>query len=91
MSERIIDACVLAIEPHPDQATNNPGSWAVQFEVSYDGRRRTFWRWYTDRKVRHGSTHAERNPKPREADILRRFWDDTFAELHGFAFDKDSP
>lgn len=87
----MIDARVLDVQPHPDQATNNPGWWAVQFEVTYDGTRRTFWRWYRDRKVRHGMAHAERNPKPSTEDVLRRFWDDTFAELHGFAFNKDAP
>lgn len=78
----MIGVHVLDIRPHPDQATNNPGSWAVQFEVSYDGRKRTFWRWHTIR---------EDSKKPKATDIILRFWDDTFAELHGFAFDKNDP
>lgn len=73
---------VLDIQPHPDQATNNPGSWAVKFGVSYDGVTRTFWRWHTERK-------SDKKPK---ADVLvKRFWDDTFADLHGFSFNKDDP
>jgi len=87
----VIEARVLDIQPHPDQATNNPGWWAIQLEVTYDGTERTFWRWYCDRKVRHGMTHAERNPKPSTEEVLRRFWDDTFAELHSFAFGKRLP
>lgn len=82
-----IDVRVIDVQPHPDQATSNPNCWAVQFEVTYGKTKRTFWRWYNDR-VRHGWTHAERNPKPRTEDVIRRFWDDTFAELHGFAFDE---
>lgn len=87
----MIDARVLNIQPHPDQATHNPGCWVVQFEVTYDGTRRTFWRYYTDRKLHHGMTHAERNPKPTTEYFLRRFWDDTFAELHGLSFNKGAP
>ena len=97
----MIDARVLNIQPHPDQATNNPGCWAVRFEVSYGGRRRTFWRWHTDREFssRPAAKHADlvagrlvaATKKPRAEDILRHFWDDTFAELHGFAFDKEAP
>lgn len=87
----MIRARVLDIRPHPDQATNNPGSWAVQLEVSRNGVKRTFWRWYTDRSEHHGDTHAERNPRPRETTLLRWFWDDTFAELHGFSFNEADP
>jgi hypothetical protein len=75
----MIEVRVLQIEPHPDQATNNPGSWAVQYEVRYDRTKRTFWRWYTERKS---------DQKPKANDIIKRFWDDTFAELHGFSFNK---
>lgn len=89
--EPTIYARVLAVKPHPDQATNNPGTWAVQLAVTYDGTTRTFWRWYTDRKIRHGWTHKDRNPEPKHEDILHRFWDDTFGELHGFAFDEGLP
>ena len=78
----MIDVRVLKIEPHPDQATNNPGSWAVQYEVSYGGTRRTFWRWHTER-------HSD--AKPKHGVLVKRFWDDTFAELHGFSFNKDDP
>ena len=39
----MIDVRVLDVKPHPDQATNNPGCWAVRFEISYDGTTRTFW------------------------------------------------
>lgn len=77
----MIDARVLDIRPHPDQATH-PGSWAVQFAVTYDGTTRTFWRWHTERKS---------DKKPKAGDLVKRFWDDTFAELHGFAFNKDGP
>jgi hypothetical protein len=78
----VIEVRVLDIQPHPDQATNNPGAWAVRFEVVYDRRKRTFWRWYTERKS---------DKKPTATSIILRFWDDTFAELHGFAFNKDDP
>ena len=88
-----MDARVLDMQPHPDQATNNPGCWAVQLEVSYDGRRRAFWRWYTERNYYvHGRYVASTSTKkPKAGDVLKRFWDDTFAEMHGFSFDKDDP
>jgi hypothetical protein len=69
----MIDACARAVRPHPDQATSNPGCWAIQLRVSHAGRSRTFWRWCTfssDEKLSHAA-------------ILARFWDDTFSELHG--------
>lgn len=78
----MIDVRVVDVQPHPDQTTNNPGCWAVKLAVSYDGRTRTFWRWHT--------VH-DRKKKPTDSEILTRFWDDTFAELHGFSFDKDDP
>jgi hypothetical protein len=87
----VISARVLDIWPHPDQATNNPGCWAVQFEVSYDGTTRTFWRWHT---VREGDGLGERlstNKQPTPNEILKRFWGDTFADLCGFSFNKDFP
>jgi hypothetical protein len=78
----MIDVRVLDIQPHPDQATNNPGCWAVRFEVSCDRTTRTFWRWHTERKS---------DKKPKAGDLVKRFWDDTFGELHGFSFNKDAP
>ena len=88
----MIDVRVIEVKPHPDQATNNPGCWAVQLEVSHSGRRRAFWRWYTERNYVHGRFVASMSKtKPKAGDILQRFWDDTFAELHGFAFDKEMP
>lgn len=88
----MIDARVLDIKPHPDQATNNPGCWAVQLEVSHAGRRRSFWRWYTERTYSHGQLVATTSTKkPKQGDILRRFWEDTFAELHGFSFNEADP
>ena len=78
----MIGVRVLDIQPHPDQATNNPGTWAIRYEVSYVGRKRTFWRWHTVR---------ENNKKPMADVLVKHFWDDTFADLHGFAFDKDDP
>ena len=84
----MIDARVLDVKPHPAQATNNPGCWAVQLEVSYGGRRRTLWRWYIERDYVHGCFVASTSKTtPKAGDILARFWDDTFAELHGFAFE----
>jgi hypothetical protein len=77
----MIDVSVLNVKPHPDQATNNPGTWAVKFRVAHDGRSRTFWRWHTIRE------QTRRKPEPDE--ILARFWDDTFAGLHGFDFERD--
>jgi hypothetical protein len=76
-----IDVRVLDMRPHPDQATNNPGCWAVQFSAARAGRSRTFWRWYTVRD--------ETAKKPTAKKILDQFWDNTFAELHGFTFDED--
>jgi len=89
----MIEVRVLQIEPHPDQATNNPGSWAVQYEVSYDGTKRTFWRWHTVRASYRCGQHRDEvfKKKPSKETIVKHFWDDTFAELHGFSFDKDDP
>lgn len=39
----MIDVRVRDVQSHPDQATNNPGCWAVRFEVSYNGTKRSFW------------------------------------------------
>ena len=91
----MIEARVIDIKPHPDQATNNPGCWAIQFEVTHDDVRRTFWRWYTVRQNRilEGGGEIYVRPsndqRPTHQEILAQFWNDTFAELHGFNFDKD--
>lgn len=79
----MIDVRVLDVRPHPDQATNNLGCWAVQLETTHDGLTRTFWRWHT---VRGTSTK-----KPSSADILRVFWHSTFSDLHGFSFNAEDP
>jgi hypothetical protein len=97
----MIEVRVLDIRPHPDQATNNPDCWAVKLWVSYDGRSCTFWRWLTTLTTRElesksapdgglyiGPSNAK---KPSASEIIARFWDDTFAELHGFSFNKDDP
>ena len=85
-----MDARILDMQPHPDQATNNPGCWAVQIEVCYDGQRRAFWRWHTERNY-VDDRYVTSKTKPKASDVIKRFWDDTFAELHGFSFDKDNP
>lgn len=86
----MIDVHILDIQPHPDQATNNPGSWAVRFEITYDGTTRTFWRWHNTASW-HDGRRIPTNDKPEVAEIIKRFWDYTFGDLHGFAFDKDAP
>ena len=88
----MIEARVLDIKPHPDQATNNPGCWAVQLRVEHDGRSRSFWRWHNVRELRDGCYVTPSNKKPPTHDkILAAFWEDTFAGLHGFAFDEAQP
>ena len=88
----MIDVRVLDIQPHPDQATNNPGCWAVQYRVAHDGRSRSFWRWYNVRELRSGRYVTPPNDKkPTHAEILADFWEDTFGNLHGFSFDKAAP
>ena len=93
----MIDARVLDVRPHPDQATTHPGCWAVQFEVTHDGVRRTFWRWHTVRQDRQlgggGSIYVtpSNDKVPTSEEILAQFWGDTFGELHGFNFNKDDP
>ncbi len=79
----MIDAKVLDMKPHPDQATHNPGCWAVKLRVSHEGKARTFWRWFTVRE------DAKRKPTAHE--VLERFWSDTFGELHGFDFEEITP
>jgi hypothetical protein len=76
----MIDVRVLAMKPHPDFATNNPGWWAVQYRVSYRGTARTFWRWYNKRNSKD---------KPSADEVVEHFWDDTFGNLHGFDFGRD--
>lgn len=95
-THHVIDARVLDVRPHPCQATNNPGCWAVQFEVSRAGRTRTFWRWHNvreDRQLEGGGSIYVRpsNREPTHDEILAGFWNDTFANLHGFSFNKESP
>jgi hypothetical protein len=87
----MIEVRVLDIRPHPDQATNNPGSWAVRLSVSYDGTTRSFWRWYTVRAQKDGHYITPPSTKPSRAEIIKTFWDDTFAEVCGFSFNKDDP
>ena len=87
----MIDVKILTVKPHPDQATNNPGSWAVKYLVSRSGRRRTFWRWYTVREFTPNGRLIEPSSKrePSRDEILSDFWDDTFSELGGFDFKED--
>lgn len=89
----MIDVRVINIQPHPAQATHNPGCWAVQLEVSYDGKKRTFWRWYTVRALDGLGRYVtpSNEMKPTVDEILTQFWDSTFGDLHGFAFDKAAP
>lgn len=84
----MITARVLAVRPHPDQATNNPGCWAVQLRVSLRKTKRTFWRWHTVRQLDDIGRYVRpsNDKKPTHREILDRFWDDTFGELHGFDF-----
>ena len=77
----MIDVRVLDVKPHPDQATNNPGTWAVKLRVSHARRSRSFWRWHSVRK--------ETQRKPSADEILAQFWEDTFAGLHGFDFEPE--
>lgn len=86
----MIGVRVLAVEPHPDQATNNPGTWAVRLEVWHNGAKRTFWRWHSVREIKDG-VHDPSGREPDLAEIIEAFWDDTFAGLHGFSFDKEPP
>ena len=86
----MIGVRVLDIKPHPDQSTNNPDTWAVRFEVTYDGTVRTFWRWHTVRGLEAGR-YTSSTKKPTPAKILAQFWGATFSELHGFSFNKDDP
>lgn len=87
----MIEARVIDVKPHPDQATNNPGCWAVRFEVSYNGTKRSFWRWHTVRENDGRGVRLSTNKKPTPGEIVQRFWRDTFCELHGFAFDEAAP
>lgn len=87
----MIDARVVAIEPHPDQATNNPGCWAIQLRVSHAGRTRTLWRWHNVRRFDASGALIDPDGAPPSRDeVLARFWDDTFGDLHGFDF-QDGP
>lgn len=80
---------VLAVKPHPCQATHNPGDWAVQFRVVHADQSHTFWRWHTVRKLNENGAYCTPDPiAPSSAEILARFWSDTFMELHGFDFDR---
>jgi hypothetical protein len=87
----VIDMRVLDIQPHPDQATNNPGCWAVRFEVSYNGTKRSFWRWHNVRENVEGRYVTPSNKKPQADEIIEGFWNDTFGNLHGFSFNKETP
>lgn len=49
---------------------------------------RTFWRWFS-RNVLDARGYyitPSNEPSPSHAEIIDRFWDDTFSELHGFDF-----
>jgi hypothetical protein len=84
----LIDVRVLAMRPHPDQATHNPGCWAVQFGIRYKNTVRKFWRWHNVIKLNANGGYVEPDDQPPTADeVLARFWDDTFGDLHGFDFE----
>jgi hypothetical protein len=88
------EARVVTIKPHPDQATHNPGCWAVQFRVTRAEHTRTFWRWYTKRCLNQSGAYVTPNNDPPTADeVLVSFWDDEFGDLHGFDFEtiKEDP
>jgi hypothetical protein len=90
----MITVKVIDVKPHPDQATNNPGCWAVQLRISREGHKpRTFWRWHTVRENDGRGIRLSSNKQPTPGEIVTRFWDDTFAELHGFNFEmaEDTP
>lgn len=85
----MIDVRVLDIKPHPDQDTNNPGSWAVRFRVSHKGDVRTFWRWHSVRKLNKNDVLIRPdNVRPSSTEILASFWEDLFRGLHGFDFER---
>jgi hypothetical protein len=88
----MIEVHVLAVVPHPDQATNNPGDWAVRFEISYKGATKTFWRWHTVKAFNENGRYITSPPiAPSHDQILHYFWDDTFHELNGFARGEETP
>jgi hypothetical protein len=85
----MIEARVLAIEPHSEQATTNPGTWAVQFWICHNGTERTFWRWHHVRALNaNGAYVRPSNTPPTQEKILAEFWDDTFKGMHGFDFER---
>lgn len=84
----MITVRVLAMRPHPDQTTNNPGYWAVQYGVKYKNVARKFWRWFSVRRFNENGTLVDPGSDPPSTDeALARFWDDTFGDLHGFDFE----
>ena len=80
---------VLDVKPHPDQATNNPGTWAVKLRVSHDGKTRAFWRWHSVRELREDCRVTPSKRRPTHDEIVAEFWDNTFGDLHGFDFERD--
>jgi len=71
------------------QDSDRTTDWAVRLQVSYDGQKRTFWRWHTAREIDGRGERLSTNKKPTPREIVKRFWDDTFAELHGFDFERE--
>ena len=87
MKDPTIVASVLDVRPHPDQTSHNPGCWAVKFRVSHGKKARTFWRWYNVRRFNENGALVDPDDQPPSVEeILARFWDDTFGDLHGFDF-----
>lgn len=86
-----MDVHVLAVRPHPGQARENPGCWAVQLRVSHAGQSRTFWRWHTVHELDEDGCYItpSNDKEPSHDEIVARFWNDTFSELHGFDFCRD--
>lgn len=84
----MIEARVVAIEPHPEQTTHHPGCWAVQFSVTPAGETRTFWRWHTVHRLNQNGAYVDPGNDPPTADaVLANFWSDVFNDLYGFNFD----
>lgn len=59
--------------------------------MSYKLHAASFWRWHSVREIRDGVYVEPPSREPTHTEIIVELWNNTCANLHGFAFNKEVP
>lgn len=80
----MIKICILSMKRHPawenKEDDHHEDVWAVQYQVSIDKRKKSFWRWVDGTKG---------GIKPTEKVALKKIWLDVWHSTGGFNLDPD--